>query len=204
MLSQSSYDTFFNWSSASSTYWNPHFIMASQTIQLVQIICYKTRSAAYFPSVRIQFNPTSRAIKMIRMVNLSTKFKRLIINYTTKNQTDQIWISNPSKYILTLVTNIFAHSNRFNSGVAFVTQSSSCIFNETWISQFDPTFFATETVWMPVWIHGLYNSTDDESSTLIAAWREEDLKIVFAIFSSFEFIKDTIFKLLETLSTPEK
>ena len=106
------------------------------------------------------------------------------------------------KNSLAFVTNVFSRAHSFGFRITFVAKSAIGIFEKTKICQFFIASTATKTFRMPIRIHGFDDSSDDEFATFATAGSEQYLKIVFAIFSSFEFVKRTIRKRSETLRAP--
>lgn len=53
------------------------------------------------------------------------------------------------------MANVFSHSMSLNFIVTLMTQSTSAIFNETTIGEFQSAHLATETIGMPAGVHGL-------------------------------------------------
>ena len=65
------------------------------------------------------------------------------------------------------------------------------------------THFAAETFRMPRCIHSFDNSSNDEFSTFATARCIQDVETMFAIFSGFKFVEQTIGEWTETLGTTE-
>lgn len=105
------------------------------------------------------------------------------------------------KNLLALIANMFSHSNSFDFSIALMTQSFILITNKSSISQFFVAMFTCETMWMPISSHCLNYTTDNKFPAFITAWSKEYMKISFAIFSFFKFIKNTILKWTKALST---
>ena len=65
------------------------------------------------------------------------------------------------------------------------------------------THFAAETFRMPRCIHSFDDSSNDEFSTFATARCIQDVETMFAIFSGFKFVEQTIGEWTETLGTTE-
>lgn len=57
---------------------------------------------------------------------------------------------------------------------------------------------------MPTGLHRLDDSSDDDIATLVAEWRVQDSKILFAVFAAFEFVENSIFEGAKALRAPKK
>lgn len=83
-----------------------------------------------------------------------------------------------------------------------MTERTTCVPYETLIGQFQAAIFTSEALRVPVSIHRLNHSSNDELATFAAAGRKENLEVSFAVLTSLEFIKNAISELLEALGTP--
>lgn len=110
----------------------------------------------------------------------------------------------PTEYSLALVAHVFAETHSLHLGIAFVTQSTILIANETAISQFLGAHLTSEALWMPTSCHRLDHSPDDEFAAFIAARGEEDVEITLAILATFEFVKDAVLEGAEALGASER
>jgi hypothetical protein len=102
------------------------------------------------------------------------------------------------------MANVFSQSSTLYLGIALMAQSPILIPNEPGIGQFLRAKFATEALWMPAGRHCLDHSTNDEFATLVAAWREQNMKVTFAVFATLELIEDAILEISEALGASEQ
>lgn len=97
------------------------------------------------------------------------------------------------------MANIFPQTNGFRFGIALMTKRPPRIFYKTTIGEFYGAVLATETLGVPVCVHGLNDAADDEFAAFSAARGEEYVEIVFAVLTALELVEHTVAELLETL-----
>lgn len=73
------------------------------------------------------------------------------------------------------------------------------ITNKATIGKLLWAHFATEAIRMPIRRHRFNYTANDEFTTLIATWREQNVEITFTVLATLELIKDAILKGTETL-----
>lgn len=186
MLAECSDNPLFDGSPAGAANGYSHLVMAPQAIQLIQLIGRVARPRPDLPGRRGQLGAAGRTVVMVRMVNLTTESQRLAVDYG-----------------MALLAHVLAHALGLHLRVALVTEGSSLIFDESEIGQLLVTHLAGEALRVPGGHHGLDDTSNDELAAFSAAWREENVKIVFAIFSAFEFVEDAVRKWTEALGTHE-
>ena len=81
-------------------------------------------------------------------------------------------------------------------------KQTDLIFNESSICQLFGTQLTTKALRMPISCHCLNNTSNHKFSTFITTWCKQNMKISFAIFPSFELIKNSVLELTKALGTP--
>jgi hypothetical protein len=104
---------------------------------------------------------------------------------------------------MALVTDVFAHSDSLLLGVALAAQSASGTLDESGVGQRSAADLAEEAVRMPAGVHCLDHAADYELLTSVTAWCKQNIEVVFTVFTTFEFIEDSIRKWSEALCTYE-
>lgn len=98
MLSQSSHHTFFNGPATCPANRNAHFVMATQTVQFIGVVCSHTGSVAHLSCTAVQFDTACSAIEVVRVVHFTSEFQRLIVNQATENwKRWEYWTHNQSQ-----------------------------------------------------------------------------------------------------------
>lgn len=77
------------------------------------------------------------------------------------------------------------------------------IANKTTIGKLLRAHFTTKAIRMPIGRHCFDYTTNDEFTTLVATWCEQNVKVTFAVLATLELIKDAILKGTETLGASE-
>jgi hypothetical protein len=169
---------FFDGTMTGSTDGNSHLIVTGEAVEFI----------LDFPCIRRQFTATSMTTEVIRMIWLSFELERIsFINYS-----------------MTLETNVFSRCCCLFSCIAFVTESSACIFDEAAVCKRHLTTFTSETERMPIVVHCFDDSANDEFSTFSTTGSIEDIEVMFTVLSSLELVEDCIFsKGLKALGTHE-
>jgi hypothetical protein len=172
VFAQSGDDPFLDRPSACPADWDAHFVVASETVQLsLHLSCF-----------RVQFDAAVFAVVVIGMVDFPLELDVTFLYYS-----------------VALVTDVFPKSCCFLLCIALAAQSSSSISEETNVGEFDTAEFASEALGVPTVVHCLDNTPNYELPTFSAAWGEENVKVVFAVFPSFKFVEYTIGERAETL-----
>ena len=105
---------------------------------------------------------------------------------------------------MALEADVLANGGCLLTSIALVTQSSACVLDETQVRERHVANLAVEAERMPVVIHRLDHSSDDELAALATARGVQDVEVMFTVLSTLEFVEDGIFsKGLEALSTHE-
>lgn len=145
VLAQSSDDAFLDGPATSAANRYAHFVVAPQAVQLVHLVGGIARSRSHLSGIGVQLHAASRAIEVIRMIDLAAEAQRLVVNYS-----------------MALVANVLAQSTGFHASIAIVAQRSALALDESGIGQFAVALLATETARMPIGVHRLDYSPDYE------------------------------------------
>lgn len=148
--------------------------MARQAVQL----------PLQLPGISRQLFPTVGAAEVIRMIGVIPEHQRLLINYQ-----------------VAFLANILAQALGFLTIMARPAEVPASILHKAQISKSHITDLTTKAFWVPVVVHCLDNTANDELTTFPTAGCKEHLEVMFAILSSFKLIKKSIWKLTEALST---
>lgn len=84
MFAQRRYYTLLDRSPASTTNRNAHFVVASQTIQFVHIVCHKAGTRFHFTRSRVQFDVARGALEVVAMIDFATEAQRFTIDDATE------------------------------------------------------------------------------------------------------------------------
>lgn len=104
---------------------------------------------------------------------------------------------------VTLLTDVLPETASLLTVMTRAAQVAAGVLDESDVSEHGLADITAEAVGMPAVIHGFNHTPNYKLSTLVATWSEQHLEIMFAVFSSLELIKESIWKLLETLGTDE-
>lgn len=80
-----------------------------------------------------------------------------------------------------------------------MAEGATAALDEAQIGQLDVALLTAETARMPVLVHRLDDSADDEFAAFAAAWCEQHLKVVLAVLASLELEKCAVFEYLKAL-----
>lgn len=103
--------------------------------------------------------------------------------------------------LLAFLTNITSRNLSPSCCITFMAKGTILITDETTIGQFLGTHLTPETLRMPTGGHRLNHSTDDKFTAFIATGCKKDMEITFTVFTTLEFIEDTILEWTEALGT---
>uniref|UniRef100_A0A146LXP1 Uncharacterized protein n=1 Tax=Lygus hesperus TaxID=30085 RepID=A0A146LXP1_LYGHE len=186
MFSQSCDNSFFNRTSACATDRNSHFIVAPQTVQFIQIIGSIARPAFHFSGIRVQLNPASSAIEVVRVVHFPAEFQRFVVNET-----------------VALVTAVLLVTASSCISATVVAESLPIVTHKSQLGQFFIAALAPEAAGVPIGVHSLDDPSDDEISAFAATRCKENVEVVFAILPPFKLVEGSIWEGSEALSTHE-
>lgn len=182
MLSQSSYDAFFDRTSTSTTNRDTHAVMAAQAVQLVHIVRGISRAVLDLSSRRIQLNSTRGTVEVISMINFAPETQWRIVDYA-----------------MALIADMLAQAHLLLLPVAVVAEGTILVANKTRVRQRDVATLAREALRMPVGHHCFDYTADDKIIALVAAWREQDVEIFLAILAPLKLVEDAVLELAEAL-----
>lgn len=143
IFAESSNDSLFDGTMTSTTNGNTHLVVTSKTVEF----------SLQFSGFRIEFYSTSIAVEMVRMVWFSLSSIKVASAITVVTNVMSYLVLQWSPFIndgMTLETNILSDCSSFFSGIAFMAQSSSGIFDESLVSKWDLASFASEAEWVPI------------------------------------------------------
>jgi len=169
-------------SSACSTDGNAHFVMASEAVELVELVGSVPGAGAHLACTAGQLNATACAVEVVWMVDLPPEPQGIPINGA-----------------VALLAHVLPNAIRLHLGVALMAQSSALIFDESQVGQLLVTHLAREALCMPGGLHSLDNSADDEFATFLAAWREQHMKVVLTVLAPLELVEHAVGERSETL-----
>lgn len=176
VLAKSSDHSFLNRPSASATNGDAHLVVAAKAIQVpFDLTCLGS-----------QFNTTSGAVEMVRVIGLTAELEWHVINDA-----------------MALVADVLSAGCSLLLCIALVTQSPPSIFDETLVCKRHSADLALETLWMPVVVHGLDDATNDEFATLATTGCEENVEVMLTVLAALELIEDAFRKWPEALATDE-
>lgn len=133
-------NSFLDWFMTGTANWNTHLVMTSKAIEFT----------LQLPGFGIEFDSTSIAVEMIRMVWLPLKRTLSEIKFQIS---DCYLVFQRSTFInncMTLETNVFTNGSSFFSCIAFVAQRSSGIFDKSLVSERNLAGFTPKAKWVPV------------------------------------------------------
>lgn len=174
VLAKSSDHTFLDGSAARAADGNAHLVVTPQTVQF----------SLHFSGVRCQLHPARVAVEMVRMISFTSEFNVSFIDDG-----------------MAFVADVLSAGRGFLPRVALVAQSSASVLDESLVSQGVMATLATETVWVPVVVHGFDDTAYDELAASSAARREQHVEVVLAVLPSFELVENSFRERLEALDT---
>lgn len=176
VLAKSSDHSFLDRPSASTTNRDAHLVVAAEAIQVpFDLACLSSK-----------FHTASSAVEMVRVIRLTAELEWHVINDA-----------------VALVADVFATGCGLFLCIALMTQSPPSIFDEALVCKRDSADLATETLWVPVVVHGLDYATNNEFATLATAWCEENVEVMLAVLATLKLIEDAFRKWPEALATDE-
>lgn len=84
-----------------------------------------------------------------------------------------------------------------------MAQRPILIPNESTIGQLFVAQLTIKAARMPAGRHRFDHTTNHEITAFIAAWREQHLKVTFAILATLKLIEDAVLETAEALCTPD-
>lgn len=184
MFSKGSNNPLFNWTTASATNRDAHFIMATKAEEVVHIIGSISWAVLDLPSGMIELNTARGASEVVSVVYLAPVTQWLTVNNS-----------------MALMAHVVEQSIGLNTRVTGVAQCAPTVFNKACICQFYITFLTTEARWMPVGVHRFDHATNHKFAAFSATRSEQHLEIALAVFAAFKLVKNTLRKDTETLGT---
>lgn len=174
VLAKSSNHSLLNWPSASAADGDAHLVVAAEAVQVAfDLACLSG-----------QLHTTSSAIEMVRVIRLTAELEWHVINDA-----------------VALVADVFATCCSLLLCIALMAQSPPSILDEALVGKWDSADLATETLWVPVVVHGLDDTANDEFTTLSTAGCEENMEVMLTVLAPLKLIKDAFGKWPEALAT---
>lgn len=103
------------------------------------------------------------------------------------------------KYSLAFVAHVLAQADRLHLGVALVAQRTVLVADEAAVGQLAVAQLTAEAVRVPAGRHRLDDAPNDELAALVAARREQHVKVALAVLATLELVEDAVLEGAEAL-----
>lgn len=99
------------------------------------------------------------------------------------------------------MAHIFAEGFGLDPRIALVTERSASIADEAQVGKLLHAEFAGEALRVPVGVHGLDDTANDEFVAFATTRCKEHLEVMFTVLAAFKLVKDVIGEWSEALGT---
>lgn len=161
-----------------------HLVVAPKAKQVVHVVGRVARAVLDLARRVVELDPARGAREVVPVPHLAAVTQRLAVDHT-----------------MALVAHVVLQAVGLDACVAGVAQRAARVLDEAGVRQLRAALRAAEAGWVPVGVHRLDHSSDDELAAFAAAWSEKHLKVLFAVFTALKFVKHSIREHPETLGT---
>lgn len=186
MLAQSSNHTLLYWPPARPADRDAHFVVTSETVELVQLVGRVAGPGADLARAARQLFAASCAVEVVRMVDLATEPERLPVDGAVAH-----------------LAHVLAQAVRLHLLVAFMAQSTTLVFNKPEVSQLLVAHFTREAFRVPCGLHCLDDSTNDKLATFLTAGSKQHMEVVFTILATLVLVEHALGKRPKALGAHE-
>jgi len=148
VLAQGGHHPALDGSPAGAADWNPHLVVAPETVELVELLGGVARPGPHLPGGAGQLDAAALAVEVVGTVVLAAEPQRL-----------------PFYGKFTYLTHVLPNARSFHLGVTLMAESPALVLDEAEVCQLLVTHLAREALRVPGRPHGLDDSSDDELPT---------------------------------------